>query len=141
MTDAKVMTLTLHRQPSFEETTLGTLFVDGVKECDTLEDLVRPPGEKVYGKTAIPPGRYQVRVTLSPRFGVQMPELLEVPGFSGVRIHPLNTAAETEGCIGVGTVADARTIVRSRAAYDALLPKIERACAEGECWIDIRSAG
>lgn len=137
------MLLTLHRQTSADETTLGQLWTDGVLQCDTLEDQVRAPGEpKVYGKTAIPAGRYRVTVTLSNRFKRMMPLLCGVPGFEGVRIHPGNTAADTDGCILVGTVSDARTIINSRAAFDALFPRIvEGAASEAGCWIEVIDAG
>ena len=135
------MLLTLHRQPSFEDTTLGTLFVNGVYQCATLEDVVRPEGEKVYGKTAIPAGRYRLTITLSNRFKAPMPLVCGVPGFEGVRIHPGNTAEQTDGCILVGTVSDARTIIDSRAAFEALMPVIRAGDGEAEgCWIEVREA-
>lgn len=84
------------------EYTIGKLYIDDNYFCDTLEDTVRPKGEKIYGKTAIPAGKYKVKKTYSPRFKKQLPEILNVPNFSGVRIHAGNTAKDTEGCILLG---------------------------------------
>lgn len=84
------------------EYTIGKLYIDDNYFCDTLEDTVRPKGEKIYGKTAIPAGKYKVKKTYSPRFKKQLPEILNVPNFAGVRIHAGNTAKDTEGCILLG---------------------------------------
>ena len=118
----------------FEPTcTIGRLFVDDVPQCYTLEDYVRPTGAaKVFGQTAIPAGTYGVIVTHSPHFGRDLPLLVNVPGFEGVRIHPGNTAADTEGCILVGLDRAAMAIGRSRMAFEALFPKIVQALARGE---------
>ena len=83
------------------EYTIGKLYIDDNYFCDTLEDVVRS-GEKVYGQTAIPAGKYKVKKTYSPRFKKKLPEILNVPGFSGVRIHSGNTAKDTEGCLLLG---------------------------------------
>lgn len=82
--------------------TIGKLYIDGVYFCDTLEDTVRPAGEKIAGKTAIPAGTYRVKKTMSPRFKKVLPEILNVPNYTGVRIHAGNTAADTEGCVLLG---------------------------------------
>lgn len=113
--------------------TIGTLLIDGVFECYTLEDVVRPDGEpKVFGETAIPAGEYDVTITFSPHFQRDLPLLHAVPSFEGVRIHPGNTAADTEGCLLVGESRDAESIHNSRAAFDALYPKIRDAIERGE---------
>lgn len=113
--------------------TIGRLTVDGAPECWTLEDFVRPPGAaKVFGQTAIPAGTYGVIVTHSPHFDRDLPLLVNVPGFEGVRIHPGNTADDTEGCILVGMDKMVDALARSRIAFDALFPKIEQALARGE---------
>ena len=83
------------------EYTIGKLYIDGHYLCDTLEDTVRN-GVKIAGKTAIPAGKYKVKKTMSPRFKKILPEILNVPGFSGVRIHSGNTAADTDGCLLLG---------------------------------------
>lgn len=125
------MKLTLHRYWPSAACTIGQLFVDGVPECYTLEDVVRS-GPKVPGATAIPAGTYKVVVDFSNRFQRPMPHVLDVPGFDGIRIHPGNTAADTEGCILVGTGRAETAIAHSRDAFDVLLPKLQAALARGE---------
>ena len=53
-------------------------------------------------RTCIPFGTYALRVTWSPRYKRWMPQVLAVPGYSGIRIHAGNTPADTAGCILVG---------------------------------------
>lgn len=125
------MKLTLQRSLSTSVCTIGQLSIDRVHECFTLEDVVRP-GPKVFGQTAIPAGTYQVVITFSPHFQRELPLLVNVPGFEGVRIHPGNTAADTEGCILIGVDRLTDSIGRSRLAFDALFPKIQAAIASGE---------
>lgn len=119
------MKLLLIRSPSSATCTQGELFDDGVHECWTLEDVVRPT--KIAGVTAIPAGTYEVAVTMSARFGRLLPQLLNVPNFTGVRIHPGNTAADTEGCILVGDAPAQDFLGKSRIAFDRLFAKISKA--------------
>jgi hypothetical protein len=127
------MKLRLLRTWPDEACTIGQLLVDGVATCFTLEDVVRPPGApKVFGETAIPAGTYQVIVTHSPHFGRDLPLLVNVPDFEGVRIHPGNVAADTEGCILVGMDRLADSIGRSRLAFEPLFGRIAGALAGGE---------
>ncbi len=108
--------------------TVGTLYANDQRECFTLEDVVRV-GPKVWGKTAIPKGVYPVIVTYSPHFKRDLPLLVNVPGFEGVRIHPGNTSENTEGCILVGkthTIGD-DFIGNSILAFTPLFEKIKLA--------------
>lgn len=82
--------------------------------------------KKVYGKTAIPVGTYKVDMTISSKFASRIwgkhyngkvPQLLNVPGFDGIRIHPLNTAADSLGCIGVGQNKIKGKIINSTNTY------------------------
>lgn len=119
--------------------TIGKMYIDGVEMCYTLEDVVRPDGVKIYGETAIPAGRYRVIVNRSNRFQCDMPLILDVPNFSGVRIHPGNTAADTHGCILVGLEQRDNTLIGSRLAYDPILHKVRDAISNGgEVWIEIK---
>lgn len=114
--------------------TLGALHVDGKFFCYTLEDRLRPDGEKVDGETAIPPGVYRVVLVNSARFGPDTPSLENVPGFTHIRIHAGNTEADTRGCI---LVADsikvtAWTLENSRVARDRLRGLIRAAIDRNE---------
>ena len=121
------MKLKIIRKKSANDATIGSLYIDDVFECYTCEDIIRPPSVKVNGKTAIPPGIYEVVITMSNRFKKLMPLLLRVPGFEGIRIHPGNTSADTEGCILVGQAATINTVKSSVLAYVPLLIKIQNA--------------
>jgi Steigviridae/Suoliviridae L,D-carboxypeptidase/transpeptidase len=113
--------------------TIGTLSIDGANECFTLEDRVRPQGApKVPKQTAIPFGTYNVVVTPSQRFKRDLPLLENVPDFTGVRIHPGNTAEDTEGCILVGRAKWHDHVSESKLAFEALFKKIKDALARGE---------
>jgi heme-degrading monooxygenase HmoA len=113
----------LDREPAY---TSGRLLVDEVFECWVLEDPVRE-GPKVHGETAIPEGTYAVLLTFSNRFQKVMPQIMDVPGFEGIRIHAGNTVEQTEGCLLVGNKRAGATIIDSRAAYKALFNKLQDA--------------
>jgi hypothetical protein len=113
--------LVLVREVFTTTATLGRLYREDasgarVPLCYTLEDVVRHTGPKVPGKTAIPAGTYALRITQSVRFKKLLPELLNVPGFSGVRIHGGNTHEHTEGCPLVGMERSEAALRISRCA-------------------------
>ena len=126
------------------------MFLDGSHECHSLEDEIRIPygasleeirNLKVAGKTAIPAGKYRVVMTKSPRFGKVLPLLLDVPGFTGVRIHAGNRAEHTDGCLLVGEEAQETTITRSKEALFELMAAIDSAIETGEqVFIEIKNA-
>jgi hypothetical protein len=134
----KTMELTVIRYASDDTCTLGELLIEHRHYCFTLEDVIRevpdvPVAEwKVKGQTAIPAGTYQVAVDYSPHFGRDMPHVLDVPGFDGVRIHPGNTASDTEGCLLVGEDKDRDRILHSVAAFGPLFDQIKAALEAGE---------
>lgn len=121
------MFLWLGRYPSGTKATLGELFVDGVYQCDTLEDVVRDPGVKIPGQTAIPFGTYEVTIDFSPHFNRMMPHVLDVPNFDGIRIHWGNTDADTEGCILLGKRENPDFIDESVATFNAFFTKLQAA--------------
>lgn len=129
------MRLKLVRDEFTEQSTGGKLYVDGKYACFTLEDAIRDV--KVYGKTAIPYGTYEVVVNYSNRFHRLMPLLINVPNFSGIRIHSGNTSNDTEGCILVGRTRAPDWVGESRLAFDALFPHLQAACEFGKVHIEV----
>lgn len=129
------MKLELKRLKFGEDYTIGRLTLDGRFLCYTLEDKVREViGEpvaswKVQDKTAIPVGVYPVIITMSARFKIRLPLLMDVPGFSGIRIHTGNTSKDTEGCILVGSTWDGSSgwIGSSKVAFSLLFPILDQA--------------
>lgn len=123
------MQLKLNRIFKTNTFTIGELYINEKYVTDTLEDRVRPEGEKVYGKTAIPEGKYEIELTHSPRFKKILPEILNVPNFSGIRIHTGNSSKDTEGCIIVGTWDGEKEdwVGSSKIAFDKLMSLLEEA--------------
>jgi hypothetical protein len=130
------MELLVLRNQKTKESTIGELFINSVFECYTLEDVERE--EKVYGKTAIPKGRYEVIISWSNRFKKFLPLLLNVKNFEGIRIHAGNTAKNTEGCILVGKGKGENVISNSRIAYERLFNRLEIASKKEKIYITIK---
>ena len=109
--------------------------------CDTLEPQWRDyknGARKIMGRSAIPEGRYAVVITYSPKLEQWLPLLLNVPKFSGIRIHAGNTAEDTEGCILVGKNWEVGKVLDSRIWVHRLKKKIVEAKDRGEgVWIRV----
>ena len=131
------MKIELHRKWRKKGYSIGILYIDGKRICETLEDEDRGLFEdrslsdirrvKVKGETAIPVGRYQITWTYSPRFRKMLPLLNGVPGYEGIRIHSGNKARDTEGCILCGRNTEVGTVTNSRYWTGKVNALIERA--------------
>lgn len=120
----------------------GERFGDGERWCSALEDIDRGLFQgmalkeiykrKIKGKTAVPRGTYSVQITFSPRFKQNLPLLVNVPGFAGVRIHPGNTAEDTDGCILLGENSVKGKVMNSRYWCMRMQGLIEKALGRGE---------
>lgn len=133
------MKLKVKRKYLKPDYTIGELYIDYedgrgfVLFCHTLEDKVRDYNkdgdlndegeEKVFGQTAIPYGKYKMVVNQSPKFGLS-PLLLDVPHFDWIRIHALNTAEQSHGCIGVGNNTKKGTITESKDTFKKLMEQL-----------------
>jgi hypothetical protein len=124
------MNLKLVRKYRKETYTIGKLYVDGVYFCDVIEDKDRGLDDtmfladimvkKKYGETAIPYGTYKVEINYSPKYKRLMPQIMNVKGFGGIRIHSGNTAKDTLGCLIVGKNTKKGMVTESRATYNKL---------------------
>lgn len=134
------MRLELYRRKLTEKTTQGTLFSDEKFVCWTLEDKWRDLSTepKVPKQTCIPEGHYQLVLDMSIRFGRIMPHILDVPNFTGIRIHPGNTEADTEGCILVGLSRSLDYVGMSRMAFNRLMLLLEEPQKTQEITLDVK---
>lgn len=124
------MNITLNRIAKKAKYTIGKLYINDQYFCDTLEDTDRGltqsmteqqiGSKKVYGETAIPTGTYRIIISYSNKFKKQMPLLLNVPGFAGIRIHSGNTEKDSLGCILVGKNKAVGKVLESRDTYSKL---------------------
>lgn len=143
------MKLELKRIAKKPTYTIGKLFVDGQKVCDVIEDTDRgltqdmPLSEiqkkKVYGKTAIPTGTYEITLNVvSPKYskspfmiknanGARVPRLLNVPGWQGVLIHTGNYASESLGCLLVGINDKVGMVTKSKETFIKLYKILQTA--------------
>ena len=114
--------------------TIGELYSGNTMLCYILEDVARPIGVKVDKQTCICEGEYIIAVNFSNRFQRQLPIIYNTLDLSvthgkarwtGVRIHPGNTAADTEGCLLPGMARLVDKVAESRSAFDELLRFIQ----------------
>lgn len=141
------MELKLHRKYIKPNYVIGNLYVNDQFFCNTLEDQNRDLNKngkfdglekKVAGETCIPFGRYEVVVSMSPKFGRELPLLLNVPEFEGIRIHRGNTVKDTAGCILVGENKEVGKVVNSTPYEQKITKLIKEATANGgKCFINI----
>ena len=112
--------------------TIGKLFINDEYFCDTIEDIDRGlkssmsveyiKKKKVYAETAIPTGTYKIEMTYSSKFKRILPLLVDVKGFSGIRIHRGNTEKDSSGCIVIGENKVKGRVINST-PYEVVLVK------------------
>lgn len=129
---------------------IGKLYVNGEYFCDTLEDtdrglcehssLTKIKNTKIYGRTAVPLGRYKITLNVkSPKFSQDkyknnygyingyLPRLLDVKGFEGILIHVGNKHTDTDGCILVGENKMVGQVINSKITFDKLYQLLKQA--------------
>ncbi len=135
------MNLLIKRIAKKDTYTIGKLYIDGIYFSDTLEDRDRNLNQsmskdqiakiKVYGETAIPTGTYNINMNIISQkfkdrswakpFGGKIPRLENVPGYSGVLIHPGSTVKDTLGCILVGKNTVKGMLTKSQITFKELM--------------------
>lgn len=136
------MELKLVRKWKKSDYTIGNLYINGEFFSNTLEDTDRGLREdwplskiqavKVMHKTCIPYGTYNITITYSPKFNLRLPILLNVKGFTSIRIHAGNTAEDTSGCILVGSNRVKGKVINSKETTTRLIKLIDDAIRRGE---------
>ena len=121
---------------------IGRLYIDGVYQCDTVEDVDRGLDDsmteeqvrkiKVYKMTAIPTGTYKVTMNVqSPKFSQYtfyknlcngyLPRLLNTKGFQGVLLHCGTSAASSAGCLICGENRVKGKVLNSQKTFTRLM--------------------
>ena len=131
------MELKILRKEFTENSTIGDFLIDGEFYFYVLEDMIREPGVKVPGKTAIPEGRYKVIIDQSTRFKRAMPHVLNVPGFEGIRIHAGNTDKDTEGCPLLGYTKSKDFVGNSRLAFNRFFDILYEALIHDKVYLTV----
>lgn len=146
------MELFLERKYKKDKYTIGNLYINNKLFCNTCEDRDRGltsdmnesqiKGLKVYGETAIPTGTYIIDLnTISPKFkdkswakpySGKVPRLLNVKGFEGILLHPLNQASQSLGCIGMGLNTKIGMVTNSTEYFHKLMKELLAAKLKGE---------
>ena len=105
-----------------DQSTMGNLYVDGQPEGYTIE---RPQSDPEH--PCIPEGEYEVLLVppgphLAQMFPYKLfPEVQNVPGRTGIFIHPANKASQLLGCIAPGRPYKADYVYNSRVTFESLM--------------------
>jgi hypothetical protein len=141
MVTEEVMNLLLKRHFDDGIATLGTLFLDGVQQCYTLEPPWKDNQRMV---SCIPPGTYPLVLQYSPRFtpkyGHKLVLVNNVPDRDNILIHIGNFPKDTDGCIMVGLVertSPEPMVLSSSQAYASLYPKLSAAILAGDTFLTV----
>lgn len=136
------MELKLIRKYRCSNYCIDKLYINNIYFSDVLEDPDRGLQDsmsleeikkiKIKGNTCIPYGTYNITITYSPRFKKNLPLLLNVKGFEGIRIHSGNTSKDTEGCLLPGFNKIKGQVIDSRVTTDKLIAQIQQALNKGE---------
>ena len=123
-TEVRGVNLLLMRDTFTENSTMGELFLNGERFCDTLELPWRDNQKSV---SCIPIGNYKARIRL-PRESATRDYIHiigeDVKNRSYILFHKGNTAKDTRGCILVGYANKHDFVSNSTLAMDLLIKEI-----------------
>lgn len=135
---------------------IGRLYINGQLICNSLEDEDRGLSDsmdertirnrKIFGKTAIPRGRYTIDMeTVSPKFSKKqfymevcqgkLPRIKGVKGFEGILLHVADGpkgADLLEGCIGVGLNKEVGQLCDGKETFKKIYALMKEAHNKGE---------
>lgn len=108
----KGVKMILIRDSVVGDAVLGSLYVGGVRVCETLENKAK----------LIPCGEYSLSVSKSPKFNRMLPLVYndKVPAKRGIRMHVGNSVKDTSGCILVGFNRAGDRLLNSKNAESAV---------------------
>ena len=116
--------LLIIRDTFTDKSTIGTLYINGERFCDTLEN---PYLNNQRNISCIPEGQYKVRLRL-PRESATRDYLhllvQDVPNRDWILFHRGNYPSQTQGCILVGNGRQQDIVENSRLAMDLVIKEL-----------------
>ena len=119
-----MINLLLIRNTFSKKSTIGELFLNGERICDTLENSWQDNQRNI---SCIPEGIYPVRLRLPRESGTRdYLHLLvqEVPNRDFILVHRGNFPSQTQGCLLVGLGTEQDVVHNSVLAMDLLIKEI-----------------
>mgnify|MGYP003678392897 FL=1 len=119
-----MINLLLIRDTFSKESTIGELFLNGERICDTLEN---PWQDNQRNISCIPEGVYPVRLRLARESASRdYLHLLvqDVPNRDFILVHRGNFPSQTQGCVLVGLGTQQDVVNNSTLAMDLLMKEI-----------------
>jgi len=116
--------LVLEREVFTDQSTIGTLYLNGERVCDTLEN---PWLDNARNISCIPEGEYDVRLRLARESATRdyLHLLIKgVPERTYILFHKGNYPKDTSGCVLVGMTRGNNFVKNSKDAMDLLMEKI-----------------
>ena len=123
-TEVKGVNLLLIRDTFSDESTIGELFVNGERFCDTLE---LPWKDNQKWISCIPSGDYKVRMRYPRESATRnyLHLLIEdVKDRSFILFHRGNTSSDSQGCVLVGMTSKHNFVGNSTLAMDLLMKEV-----------------
>ena len=123
-TTVSKINLLIIRDTFSEKSTVGELFLNGERMCDTLEN---PYINNERSISCIPEGEYKVRLRTARESATrEYLHLLvkDVPNRDWILFHRGNSAKDTSGCILVGFASKQDYVKNSTFAMDLLMKEI-----------------
>jgi hypothetical protein len=123
-TQSNLINLLIIRDTFSDKSTIGELFINGERMCDTLEN---PWINNKKNVSCIPRGEYKVRLRLARESATRdyLHLLVEdVENRSYILFHKGNSAKDTSGCILVGLGSQQDFVSNSALAMDLVMKEI-----------------
>ena len=123
-TQSNLINLLIIRDTFTEKSTIGELFINGERFCDTLEN---PWLDNQRNVSCIPEGEYPVRLRLARESATrEYLHLLvqDVPNRDYILFHRGNFPKDTRGCILVGQGTQQDVVNNSTLAMDLVMKEI-----------------
>lgn len=147
------MEILIKRIAKRDKYTIGKVYIDGVKICDSIEDKDRGLTQnmsleeinriKIKHQTAIPSGVYDVTMKVkSTSFSKKnyykqycngyLPRLLNVKGFEGILLHKGTDQDSSSGCIILGYNTIVGKVTNTQKAFETVYAMLKKASSKGE---------